>query len=158
MNNRRSGILADRGDRLPWLAGSLAVALVLAIGCGNPRGTVPVEGRVMFGGQSPPTSGFVYFVPRGDDPSVAGRRPGAALFTTDGTFKATTFEDGDGLIPGTYEVRITCEGHAAVPGKDAHFSRLVNHVPTDFRPADVTVPTDGPRPFRIDIDVPVGQK
>ena len=130
------------------------MALVLAAGCGNPRGTVPVEGRVTFGGQPPPQPGYVYFVPRGDDPSVAGRRPGSALFTTDGTFKATTFEDGDGLIPGTYEVRVTCEMPVASPAKESHFGAAKNLVPEAFKPADVTVPSDGPRPFRVEIDVP----
>jgi hypothetical protein len=153
MHKLRSGILVDLGDRLAWLAGAWAVALVLAAGCGNPRGTVPVEGRVTFGGQPPPNSGFVYFMPRGDDPSVAGRRPGTAIFTTDGGFKATTFEDGDGLIPGTYEVRIQCEEQLASPAKVSHSNPAKNLVPEAFKPADVTVPSDGPRPFRVEIDV-----
>jgi hypothetical protein len=153
MNKRRSGILADRGDRLAWLAGAWAVALVLAAGCGNPRGTVPVEGRVTFGGQPPPNSGFVYFVPSGGEPSAAGRRPGTGLFAKDGAFKATSFEDGDGLIPGTYEVRVTCEMPVVSSAKGSHSSVPKSVVPEAFKPADVTVPSDGPRPFRVEIDV-----
>jgi hypothetical protein len=153
MSRRRAGILADRSDRRPWLAGAWAVALVLAAGCGNPRGTVPVEGRVTFSGQPPSHSGFVYFVPRSDDPSAAGRRPGTAIFAKDGSFKATTFEDGDGLIPGTYKVRVTCEMSAASPTKVSQSSPAKNLVPESFKPADVTVPSDGPRPFRVEIDV-----
>ncbi len=146
-------MLMNRFAWRPAWAGAFVLALLLAAGCGNPRGTVPVVGRVTFGGQPPPQPGYVYFVPRNDDPSCAGRRPGTAIFAKDGAFTANSFEGGDGLVPGTYEVRVTCEMPAGSPAKESHFGAAKNLVPAAFKPADVTVPSDGSRPFRVEIDV-----
>jgi hypothetical protein len=90
---------------------AMAIALCVATGCGS-KGLVPVEGRVSFGGKSPPGPGYLFFVPRemsrNRKPDRTGPLSGTALCMQDGVFRATTFTDGDGLRPGTYEVRVEC--------------------------------------------------
>lgn len=140
------------------LIGSLLLAAAV-MGC-NSKGLVPVEGRVTFGGQPPPAIGYLYFVPR--DMSINNRedRTGplqaTALFAADGTFHGTTFTDGDGLRPGTYEVRMECEGPPAgsLSPEAAHNAPVNSLVPSGFTPPDLVVPASGPRPVRFDLDVP----
>ena len=54
-----------------------------------------------------PEIGTVYFVPIEVAPGLP-RRPAHANFSKDGEFSVTSFDEGDGLIPGTYRVRIEC--------------------------------------------------
>jgi hypothetical protein len=123
--------------------------LAIAVGCDSSRGVVPVAGTIRFAGKAPPNSGYVYFVPL--DPSAAesddAPRSGTALFTKDGSFEVSTFREGDGLRPGRYEARVDCslpaEAHAAA--KSA--------VPASFKPPEVTISEDGPRPVMVEIDV-----
>ena len=144
-----------RLSRWPLTAALLAVSLA---GCGGSKGLVPVEGRVTFGGGNPPGAGYLFFVPNemstNRKKDSEGSLPGTALFTPDGSFRATTFTEGDGLRPGTYEVRIEC---AAAPTKplDAKTHDLPGKelVPAGFRPPDLVVPPSVPRPVRYDLDV-----
>jgi hypothetical protein len=137
------------GHRSGLVAASAAVLLAAAAGCDSSRGVVPVAGTIRFAGRAPPASGYVYFVPL--DPSAAesddAPRSGTALFTKDGSFGVSTFREGDGLRPGRYEARVDCslpaEAHAA--SKSA--------VPASFKPPEVTIPGDGPRPVVVEIDV-----
>ena len=78
------------------------------IGCGSGRPeTVYVGGTVTIDGKAPTKPGMIYFAPT--EPAEGfPRRPGRATFDTDGRFCATTFVDGDGLIPGHYRVGIDC--------------------------------------------------
>jgi hypothetical protein len=130
----------------------IVVLLLAALtGCGS-RGLVPVEGRVTFAGQPPPAAGYVFFVPLDASATGDGRGPrsGTALFMQDGAFRVTTFKDGDGLRPGKYEARVQCAtpkpaGMAEGDGGSA--------VPEGFKPPEITVPTGGSRPFRVEIDV-----
>ena len=140
-----------------WLVVTVIGGLWAAGGCGS-KGLVPVEGRVRFGGGNPPGPGYLYFVPREmsknlrQDPT--GPLPGTALFMQAGYFRATTFTDGDGLRPGTYEVRVEC---TAAPKKPldlkTHDAALPDLVPQAFQPPDLVVPASGPRPVRYDLDV-----
>jgi len=135
----------------------IAAALCGAAGCGS-KGLVPVEGRVTFGGKSPPGPGYLFFVPREMSTNLkqdaTGSLPGTALFLQDGAFKATTFTDGDGLRPGTYEVRVECSAAASKPvDVKTHDAVPRDLVPAAFRPADLVVPPSGPRPVRYDLDV-----
>lgn len=131
------------------VATSVVMMLAIAVGCDSSRGVVPVAGTIRFAGKAPPNSGYVYFVPL--DPSAAesddAPRSGTALFTKDGSFEVSTFREGDGLRPGRYEARVDCslpaEAHAAA--KSA--------VPASFKPPEVTISEDGPRPVMVEIDV-----
>lgn len=82
-------------------------ALGLLAGCG-PSGpkTIPVSGKVTFDGGKVPGPGFIYFTTSGGGESVS--RPGTAEFGADGSYRAKTFVDGDGLLPGKYALRVDC--------------------------------------------------
>lgn len=138
----------------------LAPALLAAglAGCGDSKGLVPVEGRVTIGGGNPPGPGYLFFVPRemstDRKQDTTGSLPGTALFKPDGSFQATTFTDGDGLRPGTYEVRIECSAAPTKPlDAKTHDLPAKELVPAAFQPPDLVVPASGPRPVRYDLDV-----
>jgi len=77
-------------------------------GCGPHRPkTVPVSGRVTMDGGEMPGHGMLYFTP-GEPAAGFPRRPGLAAFEPDGRFTVTTFEPGDGLMPGRYLVGAEC--------------------------------------------------
>ncbi len=78
----------------------MLLGMVVLSGCGDGRGTVPVEGILKLDGQ-PLKEASVQFVPQG-----AGRD---ATATTDGSgkFVMSTFEPRDGALPGSYKVVIT---------------------------------------------------
>ncbi len=90
------------------LAAAGAAALVAAAGCrGDYPPTVPVRGRVTYNGGAWPAEGTIYFLP--ETPAEGHtHHPGMAPFGSDGSFTVRTFTGGDGLAPGTYEVRIEC--------------------------------------------------
>ncbi|MDR3109193.1 MAG: hypothetical protein LBU65_05835 [Planctomycetaceae bacterium] len=97
-------------------------------GCGENRGLVTVRGTVSCGGQALPGGGSVSFTPAGGQTLDKIRR-GTAKFGTDGKFAASTWEQGDGLLPGKYTVRIECweaapsfNGSAGVSLIDRKFS------------------------------------
>ena len=66
---------------------------------------VLVEGTITLGGGEWPRPGMLAFTPvqRGTGVPL---RPGWANFGKDGRFRATTFKEGDGLVPGTYRVAV----------------------------------------------------
>ena len=79
----------------------------LMIGCGNPHGTVKVSGNVVVDGQPPPGPGTLSFTvvePASGFPS----RPAMAKFGNDGKYVVTSFDPGDGLVPGKYKVSVEC--------------------------------------------------
>ncbi|WP_235935126.1 hypothetical protein [Candidatus Laterigemmans baculatus] len=86
--------------RLSAVAGSLMV-LPLLSGCGdnNPT-TAPVSGTVTFNGE-PLQAGTVIFTPK------AGGPPAYGEIQSDGTYALTTFEDGDGAVPGSHGVAVS---------------------------------------------------
>lgn len=107
-------MIAGRSKRRARGIRSLAVCLGLAAvaaGCGHSEpGVVPVRGKVTLNGGPWPKAGTLFFTPagtvEGSDPSKS--RPGSAPFDTDGSFTVTSFQPGDGLFPGTYQVSVEC--------------------------------------------------
>ena len=77
----------------------LALSLAGLAGCGPSKGPIPVRGRVTVAGQ-PLTGGELLFFPA--DSAVG--RTGRATVGTDGTYEASTFQLGDGLLPGEYQI------------------------------------------------------
>jgi hypothetical protein len=136
-----------------------AAALAAAAGCGNSKGLVPVEGRVTFAGKRPAGPGYLYFVPRELSTDLrqdrTGSLPGSALFLADGQFRAGTFTPGDGLRPGTYEVRIECSAKSADQSSHAtaHDAIESSLVPASFTPPDLSVPLKGGSRVIYDLDV-----
>lgn len=118
------------------------------VGCGSsdrPK-TIPVSGNITFAGETPEHPGALFFAPL---EGVEGypRRGGRALFETDGVFSATSFETGDGLVPGTYKVRI--ESWKKPPSMGAPG---VSYIPKGFEPEDIVV-SEKEKSIRYDVDI-----
>lgn len=126
----------------------LLLTMVLATGCGPKRpDMIPVSGKITFGGAAPPGEGAIYFAPL----EVAGggaRRPGRAMFDESGNYQVTSFEDADGLVPGTYRVRVEC--WKSVPTMDKPGE---SYVPADFAPGELNISADSSS-VTHNIDVP----
>jgi len=92
-----------RGPGRVVVPGFLVIVLggVLA-GCGGPERlpTAPVEGKVLYNGE-PLAFGSVVFIPEAGLPAKGTIQP-------DGTFRLSTYGDGDGAILGKNRVEITC--------------------------------------------------
>jgi hypothetical protein len=125
-----------------------AACLLLTAGCAQ-RGleTVPVEGTITFGGRECPAAGTIFFVPT-SVPAGLPRRPASATFERDGRFRVTSFQPGDGLLPGTYSVRIDCWRQTP-----SELSKGISYVPAGYAPPDVTIEqgTRGSRTLTFDI-------
>ena len=95
---------------LPAASSVLLAALCLAgsAGCGRsgPE-TVPVTGKVTLDGGAWPTAGMLYFNPL-ETAEGLPRRSGRADFDTDGWYTVSSWEPGDGLVPGKYKVGVEC--------------------------------------------------
>jgi hypothetical protein len=97
------------------LSGARYMAFMLSVGCllcwsgcgSKHPPTVPVRGRVTFGGGLWPKPGLLVFLPQGPATDTP-RRPGQAPFDVEGRFSANSFSGHEGLLPGTYLVRIEC--------------------------------------------------
>jgi hypothetical protein len=100
------------GMNFPWLSRVscvllVVVALTLLSGCSdNGVRTIPVRGRITYGGGPWPAAGAIYFTPL--ESTGKTMRPALARFEKDGVFSARTFVDGDGLIPGKYVMKVEC--------------------------------------------------
>jgi hypothetical protein len=140
------GIL-DLGFGILRISLVTAMALVVA-GCGPDRPEmVPVSGTVTVGGAPPPAEGAIYFAPITVAEGLP-RRPGRAEFDKSGNYQATSFEDGDGLVPGTYRVRVECWKVAPTMDKPGE-----SYLTRDAVLPDLTVAADSGS-ISHDIDVP----
>jgi len=115
-------------------AALVAILVVSLAGCRSklPQ-TVPVAGKVTFDGQPPPAEGIVYFLPMEAAPGFSSR-PATADFGPDGAFRATTFEPGDGLMPGKYQMHVECWETA--PNMDGN--PVKSHVPQKYQNAETS--------------------
>lgn len=101
---------------------SAALAALILTGCGDGRPSrVKTSGQVLLNGQ-PLTfkgDGFVQVIPADNRPATGKINP------SDGTFTLTTFEDGDGVVPGEHKVAVWV--NALGPGGQA-----VNLLPREY--------------------------
>ena len=148
-------------SRLSRRHGVLAIAVgaayfVACPGCGKADvKTVPVRGRITYGGGDWPAPGKIYFVPV-DAATGNPRRPGSADFDTGGHFEAKTFAPGDGLLPGKYHVNLECwevEGTMSNPAGGKSW------IPAPYQSAgknkfEVIVGPDDSGPIEVSFDVP----
>ena len=120
-----------------WVLGCLGICI---LGCGPSRPTtIPVRGTVTFNGGPPPAEGMITF-PCIEPAPGFDRRPGRARFDTSGKYSATSFVDGDGLVPGTYRVRVEC--WKVAPSMEAQASpdsQGVSYIAEGFEPPTITV-------------------
>lgn len=135
--------------RVGWLA-ALAIAIS---GCGGESlPLVSVKGVVTFGGGDCPAPGNVTFQPL-EVAAGLPHRPASAKFGTDGRFEATSFRPGDGLVPGSYKVSITCYTGLPDPSSKDPFGDI-NEVPSDYAPEVLVVEADSD-PVVQNYDVPL---
>jgi hypothetical protein len=119
VTSEKPGFSFTKGSKMLRAAGSfLLAAIILATcwGCGSREGpyvgtTVPVKGKVTYKGK-PLTQGEIVF-----EPDSAGREAHGNI-QSDGTFELTTFNPGDGAVPGTHRIAVTGTSKKdAVPSK-----------------------------------------
>jgi hypothetical protein len=122
-------------------------------GCGD-RGPVTkkVQGTITFGGGQPPATGKITLAPI-EVTAPFPRRPARGDFDEKGNFALTTFDAGDGIIPGRYSVNVTCWREK--PTLETRLS--ANYVPPSFQ-HEVTIAADAEEPVEIAINVPVIQQ
>jgi hypothetical protein len=113
----------DRGRRRTLRASGLAVAVWVGLaGCRNSESlpalqVYEVKGKVTLADGKPLSSGWIYFVPKGDLPITP-----SGVIGSDGTFSLVTGGSGDGAPPGEYKVRIEApQLQAALKGKKPPF-------------------------------------
>jgi hypothetical protein len=135
----------------------MAIQVLLAtcwavVGCGSSdMPLVPVTGQVTFAGGPCPAPGRISFSPAAGASTSA--RPAWAKFDTDGQYAATSFTEGDGLLPGRYHVTITCYNGLPDP-RNPDSVNDINLVPKDFRPDELVV-EEGQGPIQVNYDVPL---
>ena len=112
---------------------------IVASGCGrgNRLPLVSVSGKVTFAGGPCPAAGNVTFTPIEVEPGLP-RRPGSATFYTDGAFVVNSFQKGDGLVPGRYSVKITCDSGLPDPRSPDPWGD-VSYVAKDYQPPELVV-------------------
>jgi hypothetical protein len=105
-----------------WLAACGALAAFLGAGCGQSP-TVKVAGTVTIKGQ-PAENVQVTFLP-------AEGRPASGVTDTQGRFELSTFQPGDGAMPGEQTVTL---GEYYPPGKPPPMPRGNEPLPSRFPP------------------------
>lgn len=130
----------------------MAIFFTGLLGCsgGDELPLVPVSGVVTFAGGPCPKPGNISFSPVRVEEGVP-RRPGRARFAEDGSYAATSFQEGDGLLPGTYTVLISCYEREPTSDDPRSYERF-NLVPPDYRPELVVERSSGP--IEVNFDVP----
>jgi hypothetical protein len=144
-------------SNLPALSSVVALLLSCISGCerhGVP--TIPVMGKITYGGGAWPAAGTLYFTPL-EPADGMPQRPGRARFEREGTFRAQTFADADGLIPGRYCVNVEC--WETPPSMDASAAEAKSFVPTKYQSGrtsgfEVMVDRDGKGAVELNLDVP----
>ncbi|NLE37617.1 MAG: DUF4198 domain-containing protein [Pirellulaceae bacterium] len=110
--------------------GLLAAAM---IGCGDGRPRrVPVSGQVLIDGE-PLTHGQIRLTP-------ANARPATAEIAPDGRFTLTTFDEGDGVVPGVHPVSVAANEYLSETRQRWHAPKKY----ADPTTSGLTATVDGP--------------
>ena len=118
------------------------LALLQIAGCsgdaayGEKARTVPFTGKLTLDGK-PYGSVKVQFVPQGSD---GGVRTAYAEVKEDGSFSATTYVTGDGIVAGKYTVRVGSEGDGASTDPAQMMAAVSG---ASIEPFNVDVPAEG---------------
>jgi hypothetical protein len=111
-----------------------------------------VGGRVTFDGGPCPAPGNVTFTPIVVEAGLP-RRPASGSFQTDGEFTVTSFNEGDGLVPGRYRVTVTCFSGLPDPTSPDPWGD-VSYVPKNYKPPELLVESASD-PIEVSYDVPL---
>jgi hypothetical protein len=139
-------------SRLTWLVALGFLGCTAGCG-GNGLPMVPVKGKVTFAGGPPPAAGTVTFTPVSGKEGLP-RRPGRAQFDEQGAFRVTSFKENDGLLPGSYTMRISCWMRQPSSDDPSSFERF-NYVPKNFTAPQVVVDE---KAGEVDVAVDVPKK
>lgn len=106
-------------------------------GAGGARAkTVPFSGKILLDG-NPHGNVKVQFIPQGSDGDV---RTSYAQVKEDGSFSATTYVTGDGIVPGKYDVRVGSDGDGASADPALMMTAIVGASIAKF---EIDVPAEG---------------
>ena len=132
--NREPAMFLHSAFRTPHFAILLVLPCVaLLMGCGpDYPDCVPVSGKVTFEGE-PVTQGTITFYPDGGRAAMGEIQP-------DGTYVLTTFEPGDGAVPGRHTVTIKSTEVSGAPAPTSFEEELAmgqgDAAGAAFAPAD----------------------
>ena len=111
--------------------GLLALVIALA-GCTKGPIVVPVSGQVLIDGK-PLTTGHIQVIPTDE-------RPATGTIGSDGKFRLSTYEEGDGVAPGTHQV-VVMGSKQLSPTRTQH---LIPPTYADPAASGLTATIDGP--------------
>jgi hypothetical protein len=109
--------------KFTWL---VAASAIVAGGCGNQTGLVPVSGKVLYRGE-PATGAVVFFHRQAEPGGTSGPIP-SGIAEDDGTFSLSTDGIGPGARPGQYAVLVEWrdeKGDGVTPVKTSGKLKLV---------------------------------
>ncbi|WP_145943922.1 hypothetical protein [Fuerstiella marisgermanici] len=98
--------------------------------------TVTLTGTVLVDGQ-PRGNASISFVPKAAD---GGARTAYAKTESDGSFSATTYVTGDGIIPGSYTISLGSEADGASTDPSAMMAAAQGAA---INSSEITVPPEG---------------
>jgi len=138
-----------------WMFLAGAILLGLSAGCGSqPYDTKAISGKVTYedGSLIPAPAIYIYFEPQEEnvDAKTFPRRGSAEVNVADGTFsEVTTYEPGDGAIPGKHKVVIEVLGDGGVPDY-SYFPREYS----DSATTPLTIEVGSQRSFDLTVPKP----
>jgi len=138
---------------VPWIGLPVLVVGLGCFGSSAPK-TVPVSGKVTYQGE-PVTAGRIVFVPIKPADGYPNR-PASADLKPDGSYELSTFESGDGAVPGQYAVSV--ETMTGGPSPEDPFAQEVWAIPKKFAdPAQsgqtASISADARGPLELDFDL-----
>jgi hypothetical protein len=134
-----------------YLATQIGVAMVFVgvaclTGCSDGRPTTfPAGGRVVFPDGSPLRGGNIEFAPK----AGTGKTSARAMIEDDGTFRLSTFANGDGALAGDYRVSLIPARRRGEPGDKAARSLSGKYQDANSSDLEATVSPDSPNEFEF---------
>jgi hypothetical protein len=129
--------------------GLVSCLLLTVTGCGDGRpAVVPAKGRVYMNGE--PLTGYAGFV---RVEPIGSRAATGDISESDGTFTLTSFEAGDGCVPGTHPVAVIVN---TTIGEELVFLVPEHYSDTSTSGLQVTVAADGGE-LKIELEGELGR-
>jgi hypothetical protein len=137
---------------------ALGICLLFVAGCSGEAGvgserakTVPFTGKITVDGK-PSGAVKVQFLPKG---SEGGVRTAYADVKEDGSFAATTYITGDGIVPGKYSVKVGADADASSTDPAAMMSAVAG---SSIESIDIDVPAEGLTDIELKLKTTTGGK
>lgn len=136
-----------------WVICCLLVAALPLLGCGDSGlPMVKVKGQVTFDGGPCPAVGSISFQPL-EVAEGLPLRPGNATFDTDGYYSASSFGEGDGLVPGRYRIKVRCDSGTPNPASRTPWEDIT-YIAPGYKPGEIEV-VEGAGAQTHDLDIPL---